>query len=485
MVDLEKACYKKLSIPEFIGNPLIEALPVEIPPGEYPEKLLVYPPYEEKSRKAPPEVRLQALQRISQIHVPTRADSMMMLEIRRCLNWGYVSRNPLPFDQIEAALAAQDITLTDSLRHYLKRFSAPVYGFPVLGVSGIGKTTSIDNLMTLYPQVIEHSEYRGQPFQTRQLVWLKVECPGDGTPKGLCHSILTSIDLAMGTDYARQIVKNRMSKDVLTIKVSQLLHSLHLGILLIDDIQNLMSAVSSVSAELLSFMVALTNNLKIPVVMIGTPKITKLLQKEFQMAKRATGEGEVRMMPMTNGSREWELFMKVLWRFQFTCHKVRLTNAMREAFFAECVGIPFLAAILYKVVQDDAIISTAESFKVSDVHRVAQEKLGLTAQKRRDMRMGEDVEFNEIMSLWAPASKPPQVDHVATVNNEIAENSPSQSLMVRLSGQIALNYNLSMKEARLYSRKAMGAMPDVSDLDKLMGYALQLMNADQKIPPLN
>ena len=40
----------------------------------------------------------------------------------------------------------------------------------------------------------------------------------------------------MGTDYAQQIIRNRMSKDVLLVKVSQLVQSLYLGILVIDDL---------------------------------------------------------------------------------------------------------------------------------------------------------------------------------------------------------------------------------------------------------
>ena len=158
---------------------------------------------------------------------------------------------------------------------------------------------------------------------------------------------------------------------------------------------------------------------------------------------------------------------------------------MQEAFFKESVGIPFLAAILYKVVQDDAIISTAENFKVADVHRVAREKLGITAQKRQDMLKGEDVEFNEIMSLWAPASAPPQVEPVAAVKGESSKDVAPQDLMARLSQQIAQDQKLTMKEARLYSRKAIGAMPEISDLDKLMGYAIRLIKEDQKISQLN
>ena len=52
-------------------------------------------------------------------------------------------------------------------------------------------------------------------------------------------------------------------------------------------------------------MVTLTNSLSVPVVMVGTPKILNLFQKELQQAKRASGEGEVHMMLMARESAEW------------------------------------------------------------------------------------------------------------------------------------------------------------------------------------
>ena len=79
MINVVKAEYNAANTPEFIGNPFIEALPAEIPPENYPLTLLVLPPYSEEDRKKPAAIRLQLLQRISQIHIPTKEDSLIML----------------------------------------------------------------------------------------------------------------------------------------------------------------------------------------------------------------------------------------------------------------------------------------------------------------------------------------------------------------------------------------------------------------------
>lgn len=479
MIDLVQAKYNPTDTPEFAGNPFIEALPMEIQPADYPERLLVSPPYSEEDRKGSPAKRLQLLQRISQLHIPTKEDALIMLSLRRCLNWGYVSRNPIGIDDVKKVLIERKFNVDESLLRYFRSFKAPIYGFPILGISGVGKTTSIDNILSLYPQVIEHHEYMGIKFETKQLVWLKVECPGDGTPKGLCHSILSGIDMTLDEDYTESIVKNRMSKDVLLIKVCKLLHSLHLGELIIDDIQNLVSAKSDVSAELLSFMVALTNNLKIPVVMIGTPKIIKMLQTEFQMAKRASGEGEVRMSLMKENSREWDVFLKVLWRYQFTAKPVKLTPSIKKAFFSESVGNPFIAAILYKIVQDDAIINQTESFKVADIHAVAERKLGLTAKKRRDMLEGTDVELNSYKYLWSALTPPSSTSaNGSEFESGARKKDGNGDLQIKFEQSLMQKFDIEVKEARKLIRKAMAAYPDETDLAKLMDYAETLMRQE-------
>lgn len=361
---------------------------------------MVLPLYDESEREKTFQTRLHALQRIALIHIPTNEDTYIINSLRRCLYWGYVGRNPMSFDTIEQVLKGNNIEVTDSLKRYLRSFHAPIYGFPIIGVSGVGKTTSIDNVLSLQPQVINHTCYRNEPFETMQLVWLKVDCPSDGTPKNLCVSIIRSVDAALGTDYSNTLIKNRMSTDALLVTVCQLLQSLHLGVLLIDDLQNLRSSKSNASKELSSFIISLSNSLKIPIIMIGTPKILTLLKSEFQIAKRVLGEGEIRMMPMQNNTKEWNLFLTSLWKYQFTQKVVPLTEEIKDVFFDECSGIPFLATILYKLVQEYAIASFKETFSVADLHHIAAEKLGITAKMKEDLQNGIDVDLGYLHDLW-------------------------------------------------------------------------------------
>ena len=69
----------------------------------------------------------------------------------------------------------------------------------IIGISGIGKTTAIERLLLMYPQVIKHFEYKGECFTRTQIVWLKIDCPYDGNLSTLCKSFFKAIDDILGT----------------------------------------------------------------------------------------------------------------------------------------------------------------------------------------------------------------------------------------------------------------------------------------------
>ena len=107
---------------------------------------------------------------------------------------------------------------------------------------------------------------------------------------------------------------------------------------------------------------------------------------------------------LKQGSKEWNRYIRALWHYQYTRKKVELTAALSDAFYEETVGNQFLLAILYKLVQDYAIISKTETFDAVTVHSTADLRLGLTKQRRKDMREGRDVDLTLYEHLWrAPA----------------------------------------------------------------------------------
>src|SRR5262245_42655258 len=89
--------------------------------------------------------------------------------------------------------------------------------------------------------------------------------------------------------------------------------SLHcLGMLVIDEIQNLSEAKSGSSARMLNFFVQLENTIGVPFILIGTPMAIQALSGEFRQARRATEQGGVyweRMKETANATGEVQVKM--------------------------------------------------------------------------------------------------------------------------------------------------------------------------------
>ncbi|MEI2614896.1 MAG: ATP-binding protein [Methylotenera sp.] len=52
----------------------------------------------------------------------------------------------------------------------------------LIGCSGSGKSTTLNRILATYPQVIFHEKYN-----FTQIVYLKLDCPHDGSLKNLCY----------------------------------------------------------------------------------------------------------------------------------------------------------------------------------------------------------------------------------------------------------------------------------------------------------
>ena len=101
----QQACYhEKNDIVEFVGNPLIATLPDGINQKQLLVSLMKLGPYREEDRHLDSDVRLELLSRIGSLHIPYSSDLFIARSIARCITWGYITRNPVPFSVTEEVL---------------------------------------------------------------------------------------------------------------------------------------------------------------------------------------------------------------------------------------------------------------------------------------------------------------------------------------------------------------------------------------------
>lgn len=398
-VSCEKAVYREQTLIEFKGNPLIEAMPALMDSEEILEKLTKVPPYDSAERKGHAVDRIQKMERLRQFHQPGMYDLEIAHRVSRCIRWGCVNRNPRDAQyRRELAEAYNAKKMGEQEYRYLTGYHPNTPGFTMVGVSGVGKSSTIEGMLSLYPQVIEHTFYKEGPLPLKQLVWMKIDCTCDATLKGLCKDFFQEMDKILGTDYMQAAFGKRFTLDTLLLMMVQAARTHCLGILVIDEIQHLSVGKSGGAEKMLNFFVTLVNKIGLPVILIGTPKALPILQGDFRQARRGSGQGDIMWEMMPDGEA-WKVFMEAMWPYQYTSYPVPLTKELRDAFYQETHGLAFLAVVLYQLLQEDAVILGKETFNVLDVHRVADESLGLTKPMREALRTGKELDLQKFTDI--------------------------------------------------------------------------------------
>lgn len=382
--------YMEQLLDEYNGNPLIEALPPIFSYTQIEELLHVYPRYNEKERDLDVEYRYHCIQRLFTYFQPLKQHFDIEQRISRVIRQGYISRNPL---KPEYAADMQKVYRMIREGNYEFKNSAlsrpSASGFTIIGTSGVGKTTSIEKILSLYPQIIVHSVYKGKPFHHYQITWLKLDCPFDGSVKGLCSNFFLEFDRLLGDNTYHKFAGGRnISVNTMMPRMAQLARNHSLGLLVIDEIQHLSLAKSGGSEKMLNFFVNLVNTIGVPVILIGTTKAMSILQSEFRQARRGSGQGDMVWERMKKDNY-WELLLEGMWKYQWTKNKAEPTKELMDSIYNESQGIIDIAVKIFALAQMKAIADRKEIISKKIIEGVAKEKLRLVKPMLDALKSGD------------------------------------------------------------------------------------------------
>jgi len=363
------AQYLSQDIERYRGNPFIEALPPILTEDQSMDLLARYPRYHEKDRLLPAHLRLHLVLNVSECFVCLPVHLDLEQRFSRMIRAYYLARNPVAHD-FPRNINARCATLSPSSALVSNSAHPLPLGFTIIGFPGVGKSTSVETVLSLYPQVIYHSRYADRDFNVAQLVWLKLECPFDGSPRGLCLNFLTALDQILGTNYEYNYAGSRRTSDEMIPKLARLTALHGLGVLVIDEI-NRLSGIKGAAMKLLSFFVQLTNSMGMPIVLVGTYKAKQVLAGEFHQVRRGTGQGDLVWDRMEESdwidsedqseSRPqigvWQLLLEQLWTYQYTRVRCPLTKELSRVLYEETQGITDFTAKVYMLAQIRAIVT--------------------------------------------------------------------------------------------------------------------------------
>jgi hypothetical protein len=238
---VEHATYHDQDLEDYAKNPLLEALPPILLGDEPAQKLERFPAYKEEDRNLPPELRYHLTKKVRQFFLPLPIHLDLHQRFDSMLRSGYEGRNPPErgfWSNLDGKLETFKLNIATSQDQFYSRLlPLTALGFTIVGMSGVGKTKAIEAILSLYPQLIIHSNYQGDNFNWLQVVWLKLECPHDGSTKGLCQNFLAALDSVLGTNYLKQFGRDgRASKNEMLTAIARLASIHTLGMLVIDEV---------------------------------------------------------------------------------------------------------------------------------------------------------------------------------------------------------------------------------------------------------
>jgi hypothetical protein len=430
----EKATYRDPRIEGYRGNPFIEALPLILTEDEALESLAYYPSYSEEERNVPSHLRLHMIQLALDFFAPLPIHLDLEQRISRLIRAGYKVRNPLMLGFWQAQEEKiRSINQLGNNRRFCRRSMAA--GFTIIGFPGVGKTSAVEEILQLYPQVIYHSHYQGRDFTRAQIVWLKIECPHDGSTKGLCVNFFQAIDSLIGSNYQENFAAGRRTLDEMMPDMARMASIHGIGVLVIDDIQFLSQANSGGSSRMLNFFTYLASTVGVPVILIATYKARRVLTGEFSLVRRGTGQGDLVWDKMEEGEWQerkteeeegheesnvqeteraetpsvWQVFLESLWLYQYTKTPCPLTRELSHVLYEETQGITDFTVKVYMLAQIRAITTdeTGEERLTEEIiWSVAQDSLKTAQRVLNALRLG-DMEGLEKLRIFTPSTSNP------------------------------------------------------------------------------
>lgn len=346
-----EAQYKKQLIEEFENNPFIESLPNIISKDEIVKKIQFKPTIKKQEIELDKELRMNILPRLYKVFQPLPIHVDIWNMINRLIRQGYISRNPFnpSYKKYINSLGESIINNKFNLDSDENFRNTAQCGL-LIGMSGVGKTTTTQRVLSNIPQILIHQQYNNVNFNQIQVTWLKLEAPHNGSIKALTLQFFSKLDDLLGTDNMKRYVSSRYSTDILLPLMGQCANSVGLGLLVIDELQHL----NKNSKQVMNYLVALMNTFGVPILLIGTPACYSILQDEMRIARRVTGAGTINFNNMDN-NKEFEIFMRGIWKYQWTNENTKLSRELINKFYDRTQGISDLAVKLFFYTQIELI----------------------------------------------------------------------------------------------------------------------------------
>ena len=320
------------------------------------EQLKVLPPYRNDLTTIPE--RLMALLDVYKIFIPNQTTIDIYNRLYLSLVNSLDKKNTL----LETQLANDNFRSIKGLKRY--GVIGGMESFRITGTAGLGKTSSIQRCA----DVITGNKIlvSNQPYK-EIIPILFVECVADGSFKSLLYSILQEVDTKLETTYFQANKHQTTTVDTLLASVSNVLIN-HVALLVIDEIERVAND-SKKGQTLINYLTQLVNQSNIAICFVGNESANKYFQMKEYMSRRTIGTSIKRM----DYDETFYNFLSILFRYQYTLHKVELTAELARTFYKFTNGAPAIIVSLFVETQKYMILNGQEKLDMKALETVFKE----------------------------------------------------------------------------------------------------------------
>jgi len=378
--NMANAIYRDTGVEQYYENPLIEALPPIMTTKQVKQGLSGSVTFNPSDIYIDGTHRVHIIsQLLDDFFQPLANHLQLQTKISIMLRQGYVGRN-LSDGSLNTHLQnGYERVMTGDLEVFrFNHAKSTARSLSLIGCSGSGKSSTLNRILATYPQAIFHEKYN-----FTQVVYLKVDCPLDGSLKQLCNHFFEAVDKILHTDYKQKYALKRHTVETLMALMSQIANVHAIGVLVIDEIQHLSASKSGGVEKMLNFFVTMVNVIGLPVVMVGTPKARAIFEMDLRSARRSAGFGSLLWEPMRVAneagqvkSTEWGAFTDKLWQYQWLQKRDEvLSEEMRRCWYDLSQGVLDIVVKLFVLAQLRAIVTRIERITPQLMKKVYDDEL--------------------------------------------------------------------------------------------------------------
>lgn len=296
-------------------------------------------------------VRMHAMQRMVEFHVPSLEELRLYETIDLMLRTELLRRDP--------TLASTWRTVSGEVYQHARVCSSAPSCF-VEGPSGNGKSQGILRCLSLQPSLIPHERFPMCVGGLQQVVSFSVNAPGRGRLFDLATDFMRKWEADFATDRFERDLKRRDRDGQGRFNTCcQVAKSSFLGIFHIDDVEHFfrippvkerrtvgkdvprMRELRVVEDECLKGIANFLNTQGIPLILSGTNDGAAALQMRLSNAQRLATTGYHRFMPFSSAKDpEFRyVFLPALGQYQFVLHPVAVDDALAELIYQLTAGV--------------------------------------------------------------------------------------------------------------------------------------------------